>query len=273
VTIALGFVYDAGVLLCADSQFTVGSVKMDGMKLGRVDGDWGTVVATFAGNVDFATAAFQRFECEVAEFSDDPVVVLEKTLAKFYRTHVFHHPNYDSGDYDYQILLAIKIRTEPETRLYVATDTVMRQTGAFCCIGAGEETASPMLRYLCSPERHEPDAIALASYVLSTVKRGVESCGGISVIHTLRHDGTFEDHTKSKIAKHIENVSGWFGWQAQRFMLMHTCGDSEFQERLKNLTQDAVHMRTLWKAMEAAQPNPQPTTADPSHQPPSQASP
>jgi hypothetical protein len=37
MAIAAGFVYDAGVLLCADSQFTVVPAKVDGMRIGIAD--------------------------------------------------------------------------------------------------------------------------------------------------------------------------------------------------------------------------------------------
>ncbi len=35
MTIAAGFLYSGGVLLCADSQFTVGPSKIDGLTLKR----------------------------------------------------------------------------------------------------------------------------------------------------------------------------------------------------------------------------------------------
>lgn len=258
MTIAIGFLYEKGVLLCADSQFTIGSMKMDGMKLGKFDADWGTVVATFSGNVDYASAAFQRCQRELENFRGevDPVPVIERTLAKFYRKHVFGHPLYKTDDYNYEMLLAIKLKAEPKTKLYLAVDMILHRTGVFCCIGAGGETANAMLRFLCSQERGETDAIALAAYVLAAVKVAVEGCGGRSVIHTLRDDGTFEDHTASKIALHTENIANWFVPEAQRFVLTHTGSDMEFQAALGRLNTAANHIRELWKAYPFNPPTP-----------------
>jgi hypothetical protein len=44
MTIAAGMLYKDGVLLCADTQFTVGLQKLDGMKLGKFAASWGQVV-------------------------------------------------------------------------------------------------------------------------------------------------------------------------------------------------------------------------------------
>jgi hypothetical protein len=86
MTIAAGFCYKGGVLLCSDSELTIGNSKMEGMKIGKIEGKWGRAFAVCAGNVDYATAAFQECERrqEYKDFKDDPIAILAATLEDYY---------------------------------------------------------------------------------------------------------------------------------------------------------------------------------------------
>ena len=139
MTIALGFVYSDGVMLGADSQFTVGSSKVEGLKVGHFEASWGKVAVTFAGNVDYATAAFQKCE-RAAELSDTrsaPLDAIEEILSDFYKEHIFAHPGYQSGgDFDYSMMLAIKLDKERNAKLYRTQDTILREVRSFDSVWA-----------------------------------------------------------------------------------------------------------------------------------------
>jgi len=248
MTIAAGFVYGQGVLLCADSQFTIGDAKMDGSKLGSFTAPWGTVICTFAGNIDYAAGAFQRCERNLSgHIKGQPLTVLEDTLGDYYTEHVFEHPDRADGEYDYNLLLAVKLKTEKRTQLYGTYDTVLREIAVFSCTGIGELLGNGTLRFLYRPGMKENEATALAAYMLASVKRNIQYCGGRSVIYVLRNDGSTEDLSSKRLALFTESVSGWFVNQAEQFMLTHTFGEEkDFKARLVNLNVDALYLRDLW---------------------------
>src|SRR5882672_12946170 len=65
MTIAAGFTYQDGVLLCTDSLITVYSNKMLGTKMGPLGAyQWGSAYMAGAGHLAFCTAVYQ--ECREA---------------------------------------------------------------------------------------------------------------------------------------------------------------------------------------------------------------
>lgn len=274
MTIAAGFLYADGVMLCADSQMTVGSSKLDGMKVGRFDASWGQVASTFAGNVDFAAAAFQQCEreCESADVTDLPVVGLAEVLEDFYRRHVFEHPQFESGEYDYSLLLAIRLNGESHAKLYRAEQTIFREIKSFDCIGSGEDYGREIVSLLHDPNLTRSRAVALAAYMLGHVKKHAQYCGGKSVILALQHTGQLdplETTEVTELANHMENVAAWFVWQAQQFILGHTFGDeAAFERRLEILGTRAKHARYLWESRPEAQSDPQHAQRIPIEMPP-----
>jgi 20S proteasome alpha/beta subunit len=271
MTIAAGFVYDDGVLLCADSQFTVGYSKADGMKLGRFNASWGTVMAAIAGNVDFATSAFQKCEreSESKDAKENPLEALEEILKEFYRYHVFGHPKYSEGEYDYSLLLAIRIKGE-RAKLYRTQETALREIKAFDCAGSGEDSARDLLRFLYGTGKRRDYAIALAAYVLKHVKEHIQYCGGPSLIWTLGHNGQVDETAgSSELAVHIDSTSCWFVCEAQKFILNHVLGDKKTLEKAVGILATRIqYIVNTWESRKVAQSDPQSTIACQPHLPP-----
>jgi hypothetical protein len=55
------------VLLCADNEIQTQGQKGVGLKIGAFSGSWGTVAGAFAGNVDYAVAAFYDLEGKIGD--------------------------------------------------------------------------------------------------------------------------------------------------------------------------------------------------------------
>ncbi|SPE38805.1 hypothetical protein SBA6_950028 [Candidatus Sulfopaludibacter sp. SbA6] len=148
MTIAAGLLCSEGVLVCADSQVTVGTAKLDGSKVGVFETSWGQVIGSFAGNVDYAAAAFQMIErhADSTEVKSSPIDGIETLLSSRYRSHVWEHPQQDSGDYDYSLFLGIRLNEENHARLYRTTETILREVRSFDCAGSGEEFGRDILR-------------------------------------------------------------------------------------------------------------------------------
>jgi 20S proteasome alpha/beta subunit len=267
MTIAAGFFYADGVLVCADSQFTVGASKIDGLKVGHFDASWGQVVCSFAGNVDYAAAAFQACEreCEEPKTKTDPRAAFEEILSSFYERHVFAHPKSGRDDTGYSLFLGIRLN-HGKAKLYRTQETVLRELRAFDCAGSGEDSVRDLLRFLYRGGMSRTSAVALASYTLSHAKNHIQYCGGPTVIRALDNHGNIDEVSAGKLedlAVHMERVGCWFVSEAQKFMLGHWLGDDEvFKKRLEILNQRALRMRAAWESMPSIRSGPQLTTLD-----------
>jgi hypothetical protein len=250
MTIAAGFCYKDGVLLFADSQFTVGSTKMDGLKLGHFKRRWGSVSCAFAGNVDFASAVFQSCERSLSDsFRGDPIEALREKLGEHYKSYVLDRDSKDIDDLHYELVLGIKLQAQP-ARLYTTADREFREITTFTCGGCGSDLGLVTMKHLHRTALSKEQALSLAIFTLATVKRNVDGCDGPSVLLSLEHDGridVFDDPKSYKAIKYIENASEWFTNKAEQFMLTHVLGThKEFMDRLTNLNVEALHMRDLW---------------------------
>jgi 20S proteasome alpha/beta subunit len=274
MTIALGFFYSEGVLVCADSQITAGYSKIDAQKTGRFSASWGSVIAAFEGNADNAAAAFH--ECdhlkETEEFRKDPVQAMRELLERRYKNNVLDHPDYASGNYCYSLLLGIFLSGMPDakTRLYKTRECFLRPLTAFECMGVGEQFGRDTAKNLYTYKMGHKRAVFLAAYVLSHVSARSQYVGDKFVVQVLNHDGTFLDTSAlERIAIHANNVGNWFVQECQRFLVLHAGGDiANFSRLLMILDSRATHIRALWDAIEAGESNPQSTKVDPSRLPP-----
>jgi 20S proteasome alpha/beta subunit len=267
MTIAAGFAYRDGVMVCADTQVTIGLSKIDGVKVGRFHSSWGQVICAFAGNVDFACSAFQQCEreSESDKMLDDPVGYIRRILKQFYKEHVFNHPRYDTGDYDFNLLLGIRLVTEEKAKLYKAGDTVLREVKSYDCVGIGSDHGRAILRSLCTPIMPRDYALALSAYMMDHAKTHAQYCGGSSVTLGLQHDGKELDQIQASLdlANHTANMCKWFVQEAQIFMLGHTQGSIEtFEDRLKILNERARYVRNLWDTRASIPLDLQPTRVD-----------
>jgi 20S proteasome alpha/beta subunit len=273
MTIAAAFVTTEGVLLCTDQQITAGASKLEGNKIANFEATWGNVVMAFAGNVDQAAGAFQFCERVRESVKADPIQGLDDILAQRYRDHVFAHPKYATGFYDYVLFVAIQLRGGDRARLYRATDAEFREIVTFDCAGAGEDAARDLLRYLYSTNGDFKWGVALAAYVVSHVGQRVQYCGGHPAVGLLRHDGRVDpEQIKAlhRLSLHIENVGNWFVWECQKFLLHHALGTPDRFGRCEEaLTVRAERVRGLWDSLKTLDPTcPEVPTPDQSPLPP-----
>jgi 20S proteasome alpha/beta subunit len=269
MTIALGFFYDKGVLVCADSQFTIGTAKLDGQKTGRFSASWGTVVAAIEGNGDYASAAFN--ECihlkESESFRKDPIQAMRELLETRYKNNVWAHPDYASQNYDYSFLFGIYLNGAAGARLYKTNDGVLRPLTAFECIGCGEQFGRDVAKLVYRYRMTHESAVFSAAYVLSHANERSQFVGGQFRFLILKHDGSVieepESHKFEAVAFHAANVGNWFIQECQRFLVMHADGDSSyFSDLLKALNSRAGYVHQLKVAIESGSKDPRSTTVD-----------
>lgn len=194
MTIAAGFLYQDGVLLCADTELTGWSMKLNDTKLGYIDRGDITVGVACAGNTAFSVAAMQK--CFRA-LSDAPVEeflgIIERTLEREYRKVVYRHPN-QGTDPGLQYWHLVAMGGGGETGLYLTEQATIREVHTYACIGLGEAFAHQLLSGNFRPDMRERDALSLASWVVGNVKSRVPGCGGATQFLIFRKDGTMKSY-------------------------------------------------------------------------------
>lgn len=247
MTIAAGFVHSGGVLLCADSEMEAPGLKSVGRKIGTIVKEWGSVACGIAGNVDYATCAFQALtrECDQQELD---IGDIEEILSNFYKEHAFGHPHYASypDSIKYSLLLAVQFIGEMP-KLYVTNETILREVTTYRCEGIGKDVGHSVLKPLWRPDMEAEQVMRLGAYMLAIVKTHVPGCGGPSQFVNIPTLG-FPGQIESPKTLQIENVFGWFDQTSSEFLLQHMCdSDEEFETHLSGLSKAARHIRELWK--------------------------
>ena len=291
MTIAAGILHSGGVLLCADTQHEAGAMKIHAPKIGHFDCPGGKIGFAFAGNSAFAISAIQKVSRKLQAASPkDTIGEIEKTLEKEYRRVVFAHPN-QSTDWTLPYWLIVAY-CEPDrgVSLFATQEVTVRSVVDSECIGIGRDLANYLVRPWYQPGMTESDALLLAAYMLSQVKRHVPGCGGQSQFLSIRNNGTI-GFCSSINLEHIEHHSSSYDVLAHRLLFaMASVGDeAEFEMVLKEFTSRVRLMRSGWKEIEsqrdslfdvlsrmrefrkANQSTPESTICDSSSQPPSRA--
>jgi hypothetical protein len=270
MTIAAGFVFDKGVLLCADTEIETPASKNLGIKVGAFAGDWGIVAAAIAGHVDYALAAFQKLEREIVRNGpgEDLIGTIEDSLATYYAENVFGHPQYQSYPEQHAYSFLLAVREEGKiSRLYVTNDTVLHEIGTYRCEGVGRDVGHSAIRTLYqSGEMTEDQAVAIGAYTLATVKDNVPGCGGPSTFLIVPSVGEVYRRSEDALVLHLENVCGWFDQSARQFLMDHMCqSEEEFGKHLLRLNSECQHIRKIWKEQltrKAVQSTPESTIRD-----------
>lgn len=272
MTIAAGFPYHGGILLCADTQHEGGATKSYSAKIGLFECPAGKVGYAYSGNTNFAVAAVQQCSYELKNVSQpkDIFAALERVAGKQYRKTVYGHPDRKTDwSVPYSLLFAI---WQKDTRSWLCAthETTLRNVLDFECIGLGADLAYYLISPTYTHYLSENNAIYLASYMLNRVTKYVPSCGGPLNILVLRHNGTYEFLKPFKSAG-IAESSEDFEIRSRR--LFFGAADLDFPDHMFEFEIEsfAKWMRSKRAEFRAAnQPDPEPTTADPSPPQPSQ---
>jgi hypothetical protein len=202
LTIAAGFFFSKGIVLCADSQYTaVGSTKTVGAKIFHrtfaFPSGSSSLAVAFSGSVDYARMAIDELWADVAtisesEFSGETVrSVLSERLRTFYTQHFYPHPYYGRNGPSLEFLIALRSHTTQKLSLFRSSETAVVELPQFGAVGIGTLLSD----YLIPISYHHAkmslkDVTAIAVHILYQTKRYVDGCGGTSEFLVLHDDGT-----------------------------------------------------------------------------------
>ena len=271
MTIAAGFVYRDGVMLCADTLIQMWPAKLYGMKIAPLDGPWGTGRVACSGDYDRAAAAVDKCRDALLKAPQkNPLEVVKETVRRHYTASVMKHPHYGiDHNIPYSLLFAMRFGNE-RCRLYVTQETDTREIDTYRAIGAGGPLGLQLSAPLYRLGMTEKKTAALAGYVLATVKDNVDGCGGRSTLVSIRHDGSIvefmDDMSVELDLSHADHFASEFNKRAAHLFVSHISpevDDAEFEKRFADFFGFVSWLRGQRKAAtQATQPHPQPTTGD-----------
>jgi hypothetical protein len=222
VTIAVGLVYDEGIVFCADTKVTY-PVKGTASKLPFYsfwDGRCALQFAISSDDVNFPKSAVSRC-VEMVEKLDASTATIEGVknaaefaLGEFYREHIYTHPDRMPGQVFMQMLLGIWLRNE--IRLYSLHETILMPVEEYECLGAGEYLSKYLINQY---KRANPapftlaDAAVLATYCVEEAIGYDDRCGGEAETLIMRNSGECDNAHRTALypAYLINNLrdEGW----------------------------------------------------------------
>ena len=201
MTIAVGFLYDEGLLLCADTQFT-GEIKLIGSKiLSRVYDDGSKSAFVVVGHVRYARMCVNLIEDSIVDLDADARTLRElqrKVMAYIkyiHQEHIFEHPRAD--DIPVQFLIGLWSAKDKALVFLSTKDTAVTRMYGYDCLGSGETLAQRYIRPLYErvtsitqkPKHTEQEVRQFATGALREVKNYDPYCGGNSECLTLTNTG------------------------------------------------------------------------------------
>jgi|GEM_PF-1046479 len=199
MTIAAGFICADGIILAADTQYTVGSTKTNGDKIYDVigDGDYRLILAG-AGDVPYirmtADKLISNLVSKTLHSVSDLVGVIGSTVEWVHKKHIFPHPPDQYGNKP-QVQLLVAIHSPEGMKLLASNSTAVFNVIDHQVLGSGVEIASYVLDRLKGQGYDIPTIEILATYVIAVAKRYDNYCGGDTRLVTLHRDGRIERNT------------------------------------------------------------------------------
>jgi 20S proteasome alpha/beta subunit len=259
MTIAAGFVYRNGVLLCADTEMTGFDMTLHASKMMQFDYPDGKIAAAYAGGGTFATSALQKLKRKLQQVqAGDTLREIEKVLDHEYRRLVLSHPDHTTdGSLGYELLLAICPKQQPAA-LYVTHQTAIRQEFAYDCIGSGEALAHYLIRPSFGMGMDERRITSLAAFTLAGVKDYVPGCGGLSEFVFIRNDGIMgQFFSKASIGITPRTSTEWLEAHAKEYELISRqllfalpnpdISDDDFEKNVGLFRDRALDLRRRWR--------------------------
>ena len=222
MTIAAGFQFNGGVLLCADSQYSGRSIKFFDSKLKELtqhsrDGDeqFRSVIAVSGTDcyLDMAVSACENamlkvIDADAVDIGEPDAIrtALSDALCEFHQKQIFKHPHYGYSDGP-SVTLLIAVRVDGNATIFRTQETAVTEISFFdpCVfIGSGSEVARYAVTPLIKPDAYNEgltldEAVLLGTHALRIAKHYDPYCGGWSQFAVLSDDGSASDVARREI--------------------------------------------------------------------------
>jgi 20S proteasome alpha/beta subunit len=194
MTIAIGFWYGDGVLVCSDSLYTAGALKLSGKKVFRAEIGEERVIFAIAGSVPYGKMAVEKAVSEIAAKTDRTKAILKKAvedvLLDVYRSHLYPHPEFRKfGGPEFELVVGAWSHIDG-LEFFYTSDTAVTDITDHHCLGYGQDLAYFLIKQIFRhPSLSVDDAASVAVHVLRETKENVSFCGGPSQYACLSKNG------------------------------------------------------------------------------------
>jgi hypothetical protein len=196
MTIAIGFRCTDGLVVCADTEETIGNLTSNTQKIRFY---WHTdkfaVVMTGAGTSNYIDNALEDITdglTSLGQFTwTDLYKNIKSSYLNFFDTTLKPWAAYPQDQRpDIELILAISIKGQV-WRLLRISGTALTLMHRFCCAGIGILVSQKLCKELYNPALTTRQMASLAIHILGETKSGVSGCGGNSDIIMLDSDLKF----------------------------------------------------------------------------------
>lgn len=183
MTIAAGFKYRDGILLCADREITEGASKYSRSKIfGEQIGPDVSLGFSFSGAMNYAVMAIQGIITVVksSHLTSHAQIwlAIKDTIHEIYSDSIGRLPEYQQETFQFSLLIAVW--AEGQRKLYTAENTAITEESDYRCIGIGRDLAKYLITSIgCKGSDRMPlhSAELVALRILDHVKGNVPGCG------------------------------------------------------------------------------------------------
>jgi len=201
MTIATGFIYDGGLLLCADTQYT-GHIKLLGTKIFPYEyGDGSKSAFVGAGHMMYTRMCVQLLQYSIEDIPSDERTVskihsaLVERMSSLHHAHICQHPR--GADIVVQFLIEIWSAKDKKLAFFSTEETAVVRMYGYGVLGSSESFAQRIIRprykrvshILEKPKHTESQVRDIAIAALKEAKKYDAYCGGDDECLILKDDG------------------------------------------------------------------------------------
>ena len=269
VTVAAGFRFNGGVVLCADTQETTRHSKLSVPKIrvepsrmaGHDDPDDLMVAITGAGNGPFIDKLVERCweDVSVATSFDEACRGMENGVKALHSEYLnlFHVGYMPEAD------LVYGVKMQGKSKLFVAHGPIVNEKSTYAAVGAGDYMVDFLADRVHQRYLPGPQVVMLALYILFQCKEYVDGCGGDSHVAALNELGEsrmldpWRMDFANKQLRQIDDLFSELLLNAADF----STSDVDFEEqlnrvidRLSNIRNEGGKFRTQWEDIMPGEP-------------------
>lgn len=197
MTIAAGFNFDGGLLVCADSKHIGGMTLYETKISAKAHTSGAKSVFAIAGATRFARMALSECERVLSALSKPTKPEMEDaikdTLVEIHRKHIFPHPDRGiQGGPDFNLMIGLWSPVDG-IGLYSTDVTALDPVKTYDCLGSGDYLGHYIIRPRFRDGMTLKRVIFLATTALQRIKAYDPNCGGQSEIAVLMNTGELTD--------------------------------------------------------------------------------
>jgi hypothetical protein len=193
MTIAAGFCCSDGVVLCADTQYTVPeTMKYPDSKLRMAPELRCLPFFAFCGDMDFQKQCIASFTSALMEAEENGTLLRSALERAALEMHRIYYDTYSDPLEKLSAAMFVSVLIGEKRKLYKVWGPKVSEVDQFESMGSGSYLARALADSFWEPKNTMYRTALAAVYILSDVKKYVDGCGGESQIACLGHDGSWQ---------------------------------------------------------------------------------